>query len=154
MTRRRPLTGSATFLFNLETLPGAILRLRMQKNSNQIIIALLILIIGFGVGYTIRGNSVLERDSDGHMMSDGSMMGNAMGDMMTGLQGKTGDDFDKAFLAEMIVHHQGAVTMAEAALQDAKHQELKQMAESIISAQTTEINQMKQWQKSWYNIEE
>lgn len=126
----------------------------MQKNSNQIIIALLILIIGFGAGYAIRGNSVLERDSDSHMMPDGSMMGNAMGDMMTGLQGKTGDDFDKAFLAEMIVHHQGAVTMAQAALQNAKHQEIRQMAESIISAQTTEINQMRQWQAAWYNIQQ
>lgn len=126
----------------------------MQKNSNQIIIALLILIIGFGVGYTIRGGSVSERYSDSHMMADGSMMGNAMGDMMTGLQGKTGDDFDKAFLAEMIVHHQGAVTMAQAALQNAKHQEIRQMAESIISAQTTEINQMKQWQAAWYNIQQ
>ncbi|MBY0293761.1 DUF305 domain-containing protein, partial [Patescibacteria group bacterium] len=40
--------------------------------------------------------------------------------------------------------------MAQAALQDAKHQEIKDMAKAIISAQTTEINQMQMWGKSWY----
>jgi uncharacterized protein (DUF305 family) len=90
--------------------------------------------------------------SNGMMMGDNGMgMGNAMDDMMEGLLGKTGDDFDKAFLSEMIVHHQGAVSMAQAALQNAKHQEIKQMAQNIISAQTSEIQQMQQWQKSWYN---
>lgn len=70
--------------------------------------------------------------------------------MMAGLAGKTGDDFDKAFLSEMIMHHEGAVYMAEAALQSAKHEEIKNMARAIISAQTSEINQMKGWQKMWY----
>lgn len=74
-----------------------------------------------------------------------------MDDMMSGLQDKTGDDFDKAFLSEMIMHHQGAVEMAEAALQSAKHQEIKDMARTIISTQTSEINQMQTWGKSWYN---
>lgn len=73
-----------------------------------------------------------------------------MSDMMAGLDGKTGDDFDKAFIAEMIVHHEGAVDMAEAALVNAGHEEIKQMANAIISAQTAEIQQMKEWQDSWY----
>lgn len=89
------------------------------------------------------------------MMQDGTMMhsgmGTAMDDMMAGLNGKVGDEFDKAFLAEMIMHHQGAVEMAKAALQNAKHQEIKDMANAIISAQTSEINQMKMWGKSWYS---
>jgi uncharacterized protein (DUF305 family) len=86
------------------------------------------------------------------MMSDEKMggMGGAMDDMMAGLQGKTGDEFDKEFLSEMIVHHQGAVSMAQAALQSAKHQEIKDMAQKIISAQTSEITQMQTWEKSWY----
>jgi len=127
----------------------------MEKNT-QIIIGLLILIIGFGAGYTIRGNQAPEADE--HMMSGGSMMdnsgmgmGNAMDDMMEGLSGKTGDAFDQAFLSEMIMHHQGAVVMAQAALQSSKHQEIKDMAKAIISAQTTEINQMMMWGKTWYN---
>jgi uncharacterized protein (DUF305 family) len=43
--------------------------------------------------------------------------------------------------------------MAMAALQNAGRAEIKQMAEAIISAQTVEIKQMQEWQKSWYGAE-
>ena len=69
--------------------------------------------------------------------------------MADGLKGKTGDEFDKAFISQMIEHHEGAVTMAVQARQDARHDEIKAMAEDIISAQTREIAQMKNWQKQW-----
>lgn len=93
-----------------------------------------------------------------HMMPSGQMMGNGgsmnMADMMTsmnaGLQGKTGDTLDQAFLSEMIVHHQGAIDMANFVVSTSKHQELKDLAQGIISAQTKEIAQMKAWQKAWY----
>lgn len=51
----------------------------------------------------------------------------------------------------MIVHHEGAVQMAELALTNAKHQEIKNLANEIIKAQKMEIAEMKAWQKSWYN---
>ena len=123
------------------------------------IIGVLVLVLGFGGGYLVRdsqspsmGNHMM---SGGNMMEDHAMggMGNAMDDMMEGLKGKQGDDFDKAFLLEMIMHHQGAVEMAQAALKNAGHQEIKTMAHAIISAQTSEISQMQQWQKSWYQIQ-
>jgi uncharacterized protein (DUF305 family) len=79
----------------------------------------------------------------------------SMSDMMTSmnaaLQGKTGDAFDKEFLSEMIVHHEGAVAMAELALKNAKHQEIKDLSSGIIAAQNKEIGEMKAWGKSWYN---
>lgn len=73
----------------------------------------------------------------------------SMDDMMDSLNGKTGDDFDKVFISEMIVHHQGAIDMANAAKTNAKHDEIKRMADDIISAQTKEINQMQAWQTEW-----
>ncbi len=83
-------------------------------------------------------------------MTHGGSMQNSM-DMMTGsLKGKTGDEFDKAFLSEMIVHHEGAIEMAKAALTNAKHQEIKDLANTIINAQASEIEQMKRWQTQWY----
>ena len=89
----------------------------------------------------------------GMMGQDRDMgMNSAMQNMMQGLNGKTGDEFDKAFLSEMIVHHQGAVDMANSALKNAQHEEIKKMANDIISAQTKEISQMKAWQQAWYNI--
>lgn len=54
----------------------------------------------------------------------------------------TGEDYDRMFLANMIAHHQGAVDMANLALTSAKHQEIKDMANNIISAQTKEIGDM------------
>lgn len=73
-----------------------------------------------------------------------------MHDMMSGLDGKTGDDFDNAFISEMIVHHEGAVDMAEAVLENSKRPELIKLANEIISAQTKEINMMKNWRDEWF----
>jgi uncharacterized protein (DUF305 family) len=90
-------------------------------------------------------------------MPDGSMMYNVgmdmdsmMGGMMSSISGKTGDDFDKAFLSEMIVHHEGAVAMAKQVLTTSKKPELIKLANDIISAQNKEIEMMKAWQKSWF----
>ena len=127
----------------------------MDKQTTLIVAVLIALVAGFSGGYAIRASQVSEgyhmMPGGGMMHDEGMGMGNAMDDMMAGLQGKTGDDFDKAFLSEMVMHHEGAVQMAQAALQSAKHQEIKDMAKAIISAQTTEINQMHMWNRSWYN---
>ena len=133
--------------------------------TNETAIAIIgSLIVGLGVGYAVRGAQptpqipVTMMNSGMHQMPNGSMMGNTssgdMDDMMkqmsAGLVGKTGDAFDQEFLSEMIIHHQGAVDMAQAALKDAKHQEIKDLANGIITAQEKEISMMKQWQVSWY----
>ncbi len=79
----------------------------------------------------------------------GSHMDMSMGDMMGTLKGKSGDEFDKSFLSSMIEHHQGAVEMAKEAQKNAKHDEIKKMADDIISAQQKEISQMREWQNQW-----
>lgn len=80
-----------------------------------------------------------------------SSMEMTMSSMSGKLEGKTGNEFDQAFIEQMIQHHQGAIDMANLALKNGSHPEIKQMAQNIISAQTTEITQMKQWQKAWFN---
>jgi uncharacterized protein (DUF305 family) len=91
------------------------------------------------------------QNQPGEMMQD--MMehkqGMSMDSMVGELKGKTGDDFDKAFVNLMIEHHQGAIDMANEAKVNAKHQEIKDLADNIISAQTKEIEMMHQWQKTW-----
>lgn len=138
----------------------------MKKNT-VIIIAIVALMGGLGIGYGIGLNGMDQSQlSDkytggGHMMPNGQMMGgngnmdmdDAMNAMNAGLREKTGDEFDKAFLSEMIIHHEGAVEMAQAALTNAKHQEIKDLANEIITAQNKEINEMKAWQKDWYGYE-
>lgn len=131
----------------------------MDKNTTLIAVVAIALIVGFGGGYTMRGSQAPAPGN--HMMSGGTMMENesmnmrdTMDGMTAGLSGKVGDEFDRAFIAEMIVHHEGAVSMAQAALASAKHQEIKTMAQAIISAQTSEIAQMKEWQKNWYSAQQ
>ncbi|MBE9206436.1 DUF305 domain-containing protein [Nostoc sp. LEGE 06077] len=60
---------------------------------------------------------------------------------------------DQHFIEMMIPHHQGAVEMADLALQKAQHPELKKLATAIKADQTKEIDQMKAWYKQWYGAE-
>lgn len=94
------------------------------------------------------GNGMM-MDDDDMMMDDDDMMNMSMGDMSRMLEGKTGDDFDKAFIEGMIPHHQGAIDMAEMALTSAGHEEIRSMANEIITAQQREIDMMNQWLKDW-----
>jgi uncharacterized protein (DUF305 family) len=65
--------------------------------------------------------------------------------------GMNGDvPFDAMFIDGMTEHHQGAITMAEQALAESERPELRQLAEAIIAAQTTEIAQMAEWRQAWY----
>ncbi len=74
---------------------------------------------------------------------------NGMMSMASTLEGKSGDEFDKAFLSGMIVHHQDAVDMANLAKAHAKHDEIKKLADDIIAAQSNEIDMMQAWQADW-----
>lgn len=81
------------------------------------------------------------------------------GGMHMGMMGDEADlealenalDFDKAFIEEMIPHHQMAVMMASMLKNGTNRPEMKQLANDIITAQTKEIDQMRQWYKEWSN---
>lgn len=73
----------------------------------------------------------------------------SMSQMTRSLETKKGDQFDQAFIANMIEHHQGAIDMAKLSAANAKHEEVKQLSQGIISAQQEEISKMKQWQTDW-----
>lgn len=130
-----------------------------MKNRNilYVFIGLLIGLLIAGGYYFINQNRYSDMSHTMHQMPNGEMtmnngmdMSSMMNGMMAGLQGKTGDEFDKAFLSEMIMHHEGAVAMARAVLATSKKPELIKLANDIISAQTSEINMMRSWQKSWF----
>lgn len=72
-----------------------------------------------------------------------TMLGNT-----TALQNAT--DFDRAFIEQMIPHHQMGVMMAQMVLAHSNRPEIRELAQRIIDTQTTEINQMQQWYQSWY----
>jgi uncharacterized protein (DUF305 family) len=62
----------------------------------------------------------------------------------------SGEHYDHGFINMMIPHHEQAIEEARVAQREARHPELKQMADNIIRAQQAEIEQMKQWRKDWY----
>lgn len=90
------------------------------------------------------------------VMNQHGMMGNTSG-MHMGMMGNDTDltrleqstDFDKAFVEDMIPHHQMAVMMASMLKNGTARPEMKKLADDIITAQTEEINQMREWLKSW-----
>jgi uncharacterized protein (DUF305 family) len=59
-------------------------------------------------------------------------------------------DFDGEFIRQMIPHHQMAIMMASMLEAGTTRDEMKQLAQSIIEAQTQEINQMRSWYNEWY----
>lgn len=59
---------------------------------------------------------------------------------------------DVAFNAGMIPHHQGAIEMAKIQLQYGKDAQLRQLAQTIMTAQQGEIDAMKQWLTAHQNV--
>ena len=82
-------------------------------------------------------------------VSNGMSMGSSMNQMMGSMDDKSGYDFDKAFIDAMIVHHEGAIKMAQQAEHRAQHKEIKELSNNIIRTQTAEIEQMQAWKKAW-----
>ena len=132
---------------------------------------ILIALIGFAVGavvgtsfpdgrYMKKHSWNKDKEHNMHKMEDGSnmegethemSMRSMMDQMSAGLKGKTGDAFDKAFLEEMIPHHEGAVVMAKQVLATSKRPELIKLANDIITAQNKEILMMNTWLTSWFS---
>jgi uncharacterized protein (DUF305 family) len=79
-------------------------------------------------------------DTHDNMMMDGNASTARLGEAA---------DFDKAFLDNMIPHHQMAVMMANMLKLNTERPEMKKLADDIVAAQTKEIENMKTWQRSW-----
>ncbi|MBX9245838.1 DUF305 domain-containing protein [Actinotalea ferrariae] len=59
------------------------------------------------------------------------------------------NDADTEFAQMMIVHHQGALEMAELALDKASTDDVRDLAQRIYDAQDPEIQQMSGWLEAW-----
>ena len=58
--------------------------------------------------------------------------------------------FDRAFVDEMVPHHEGAIAMARAVLKETRDPELRKLAQDIIRAQEREISEMNDFRKREY----
>jgi uncharacterized protein (DUF305 family) len=61
---------------------------------------------------------------------------------MEALEGATGVEASRLFLEQMIVHHEGAIEMAQTQIDDGENADVVALAENIIASQTTEITTM------------
>jgi uncharacterized protein (DUF305 family) len=76
------------------------------------------------------------------------LMGDAISVMHKGMHSAahTGDP-DRDFVTMMVPHHQGAIDMAKALLLYGKDEQLKRLAQEIITDQQSEIQLMQLWLK-------
>lgn len=85
-----------------------------------------------------------EMNADGGMdgMDHGGMDGMTEEDLES-LEAASGPEAEKLFLELMIVHHEGAIEMAEDVLDDGEHTGVRELAENIIVSQAAEIERMR-----------
>ena len=103
-------------------------------DNKTLVTAGIAVIVGLVLGYTLA--PALPGNYSG-------MMGNSAGRM--GM-----NNIDAHFIEQMIPHHEGAIEMAEIALERSSRPEVRKLAEDIIAAQTAEITQMQQWYRDWF----
>jgi uncharacterized protein (DUF305 family) len=67
---------------------------------------------------------------------------------------ENGEYSDERFIDAMVPHHQGAVEMAEVALKNAEHEEIKKLSRNIISTQRAEIEELRSIKKEEFGTSE
>jgi len=96
------------------------------------------------------GTEVPVNSTVGMGMGRGMMHGGMMGGQTSDIESlKNAVNFDEVFLQEMILHHQMAVMMAQMLLSGSNRPEMKQLGDDIITAQESEIEQMRSWLTEW-----
>jgi uncharacterized protein (DUF305 family) len=116
----------------------------MQKKSVNLLLLALMLVAILALASCANSGSGEERGSSG---SEDGMQGMAHGsestDEASEMLMENGDYSDERFIDAMVPHHQGAIEMAQVALENAEHPEILALAEEIVLAQETEIEQLK-----------
>lgn len=79
----------------------------------------------------------------GHGTGHGAMPGMATEQQMKDLAAARGADFDRLFLTLMTAHHEGALTMAGAALAGGNNTAVEEMANEVVATQSAEIHRMR-----------
>ncbi len=99
-------------------------------------------------GGTGGGGGAAENKNDAGMGGmDHSKMEGGSGGTASGMLMEDGRYSDERFIDAMVPHHQGAVEMAEVALQNAEHEEIEQLSENIVATQEAEIEELKEIKK-------
>ncbi len=117
----------------------------MQKKYGRLLLPALVLLAILGLvvscassgGGEEQGSSGSEDDMQG--MAHGSESTDDASEMLM----DNGEYSDERFIDAMVPHHQGAIEMAQVALENAEHPEILALAEEIVAAQETEIAKLR-----------
>lgn len=109
---------------------------KSNMKTNLIIATVLGLIVG-----SITTKMVIESKIDYRSGQDFTKQGKMM---------NLDQSIDAWFIKDMIPHHQGAIDMAKLALEKAKTDNVKTLAQNIIVAQQKEIDDMTGWYSAWF----
>lgn len=96
-----------------------------------IILIGLVLFLSFLMGFNMMRSGIIGNHDNYSMMGDSTDL--------TALE--NAKPFDKAFIEEMVQHHRMAVMMSQMLLRNSNNPEMRSLAESIIKAQNSEIEQ-------------
>jgi uncharacterized protein (DUF305 family) len=125
-----------------------------KKYVNLLLLALMLVAIlalascaNSGSGQA-QGSSESENDMQG--MAHGSESTDDTSEMLM----ENGEYSDERFIDAMVPHHQGAIEMAQVALENAEHPEILALAEEIVAAQETEIGQLKSIKQEQFGTSE
>lgn len=77
--------------------------------------------------------------AEAHAAPDGTMPGMATKEELDQLRAAEGVEAERLFLRLMIAHHEGGVAMADAALAEARTDEVRTLATAISAAQSAEV---------------
>ncbi len=130
-----------------------------MNKKHIIITAIISLVVGIVIGkYALGGqvNSMADKSggNSGLSIHPGTKSAtSSSGVHISGasvLKNKQGDEFDKAYLTEMIDRDQGTIRMADLAPSLALHAEVKTLAQSITTSENAEIAELQALLNKWY----
>jgi uncharacterized protein (DUF305 family) len=124
-----------------------------------LVAALALAACGGGEGAQEDGNGqdedAQEMEENGNGMDNGDM---DHGDMdngdMAGMLMEDGEYSDELFIDHMVPHHQGAMDMAEVALENSEREEVLQLSEDIIAEQEAEIEELQDIKEAEFGTRE
>jgi uncharacterized protein (DUF305 family) len=100
------------------------------------------------------GHGMAENGGMDHDQMDHGSMDMGSGGMARQMVMHNGKYSDKAFIDAMVPHHQGAIAMAQVALKNAEHGQIKELSRNIVSTQEEEIEKLKSIKKEEFGTTE
>jgi uncharacterized protein (DUF305 family) len=100
--------------------------------KQKLLIGVALVAIGGLAGYAAAGGMARKDPAPGMMGSNAAM------------------NVDRHFIDQMIPHHDGAIAMAQEALERSRRPEILSLANGIIEAQSREIADMTAWYEQWF----